>query len=480
MICKSAMFLRFVARLVARVLRRRGSSMVLRFCAAAGHRLLSAPVFFIAFMLMAGSPAKAQTSQANTSGIPSLSELVAQITGQIAGQTRKQPEAATDERTRFVIEVAKAVEFQVFALSGPDRVIVDMQATRMRLPQRPGKPVGVIKDFRAGVSSKDRSRVVIDVMEPVVIDRAVLKPASAGQAKQIVLDILPTRVKLAMDKRGDQMRSQAMGLGIKPVTANTASVQPPLPRQADTPSTVEAQTFKPLIVIDPGHGGKDSGAMKYGVQEKAVVLKFSHALRRQLEATGRYRVKMTRSDDTFVPLGERRAFAERNKAALFMSVHANYFSSSRVRGAAIFSLRSRVAARLRKSARAKISRSVLSSDEERKIRKASANVSTIRKILGDLAAREVDTTRSRTRMFTQSIIRTMSERTKMYGRPDQEAGFKVLKTAKVPSVLIELAFVSNRRDARLLTSKRWRRNVAGSIVDAVDNYFSHRLARLPL
>ena len=243
---------------------------------------------------------------------------------------------------------------------------------------------------------------------------------------------------------------------------------------------IEHRTAKPVIVIDPGHGGKDSGAMKYGTVEKDVVLKFSLVLRDKLIRSGRYEVLMTRDDDTFVPLGERRDFAERHKAALFIAVHADY-ASTRASGATIYSLRERVANRLRSSAREEVTKSVLSDSMAQEIKQASAgDVSIVRQMLADLAERDVEATRNRTRIFTQAVIDTMSDATAMRQNPDKEAAYKVLKTAKVPSVLIELAYVSNRQDAARLRSDAWRDKVSDSIAAAVDNYFSHIITRVPL
>src|SRR5690606_11239951 len=127
-------------------------------------------------------------------------------------------------------------------------------------------------------------------------------------------------------------------------------IQPPVPRPAERPGKRTANAYKPLIVLDPGHGGHDSGATRNRIVEKAVVLAFALTLRDHLPASGRYRVAMTRDDDTFVPLEERREFAEERKAALFIAIHADY-ASSRARGATIYSLRESVADHLAKSAR---------------------------------------------------------------------------------------------------------------------------------
>ncbi|MBL7489231.1 N-acetylmuramoyl-L-alanine amidase, partial [Frankia sp. AgW1.1] len=239
--------------------------------------------------------------------------------------------------------------------------------------------------------------------------------------------------------------------------------------------------FKPIIVLDPGHGGFDSGAEKRGIVEKNVVLAFGLVLRDLLEKTGRYKVLMTRSDDTFIPLDERTRFAEKNKANLFIAIHADYSDGgSRARGATIYSLRDGVAKKLEKSAKGEIARNVLSPDEIDTVKSANGDVNAVRDILADLADRDVELTHERTGMFAKSVIENMGESTPLRDEPEQQAAFRVLKTAQFPSVLIELAYVTNPKDASNLKSDEWREKVAQSIVAAVENYFSRDIARLPM
>ena len=230
-------------------------------------------------------------------------------------------------------------------------------------------------------------------------------------------------------------------------------------------------------MIDPGHGGKDSGARKFGVNEKDVVLSFSHTLRDRLLKTGRYRIKMTRSTDKFVPLDERRKFAENNTAALFIAVHADY-AGTNAHGATVYSLRKRLANKLRLSAAADASRNALSNGVMKYVSAKSADLKAVRGILGDLAQREVHANLERTNMFTEFAVAQMGATTTMRSQPHRTAAFKVLKTAKVPAVLIELAYVSNRRDAARLQSQRWRNKVSGSLVMAIDKYFSHSMSQI--
>jgi len=257
-------------------------------------------------------------------------------------------------------------------------------------------------------------------------------------------------------------------------------VQPPLPKRAERPSARAAKAFKPVIVIDPGHGGHDSGAQKFGTVEKEVVLAFGKALRDKLNATGRYKVLMTRDTDVFVELDDRRAFGEANNAALFIAVHADY-AGTKARGATIYSLRDSVAKDLKRSAKDEVAEKAVTPKEIARAKASGGeDLDVVKTILRDLATREVDATKDRTSMFTKAVIEEMGTSTNMRDDPDQQAAFRVLKTAQFPSVLIELAYVSNREDAQNLKSDSWRDKVADSIVSAVDNYFSHQLARIPL
>jgi N-acetylmuramoyl-L-alanine amidase len=377
-------------------------------------------------------------------------------------------------RTKFVIGLERQVDFQVFSLTDPNRVFIELPDVRLQLPPHPGAtPVGLVKSFRGGLSAPGKARVVIDVTGPVIVEKAGIEPD--GRAARLTLEIVsadsPADVEAANARRAE-MRAGASGLG-------AGGLQPPMPRPAISPQARAQAMFKPVIVLDPGHGGDDTGAMKHGTVEKNVVLAFSLKLRDKLMASGRYKVLMTRDRDTFVELHERRAFAERHGAHLFVAVHADY-AQSNARGATIYSLRDSVANALQRSAKGEVSENVLSDAALRAVRRVEPDLTAVRAILADLARREVETTRDRTSVFVRSVIENMGSTTNLKDNPDRSAAFVVIKTAKVPSILIELGYVTNEADAELLKSEAWREKVSGSIVTAIDNYFSHQVARIPM
>jgi N-acetylmuramoyl-L-alanine amidase len=378
----------------------------------------------------------------------------------------------TTESTRFVIGLAAKADFQVFSLSHPNRVIVDLPNAKMLLPPEPGKePVGLVRSFRGGTSAPGRVRVVIEVTVPVVVEKAALE--GEGRSSRLVIDIVPaTRVLRQGSKTKRHMPPGASGLGM-------GSFQPPLPRPAERPEVQAAKAYRPVIVLDPGHGGHDSGARKHGTVEKDVVLAFGKMLRSKLNASGRYRVLMTRDDDTFVELSARREFAEKHKAALFIAIHADYANQS-ARGATIYSLRESVAESLKRSTRGLVRRGVLSNAELTAIKADTSATSMVTGFLADLAQREVDANHDRTAVFARSVIEFMGQSTNMKDNPDRSAAFAVLKTAQVPAVLIELAYVTNEQDAENLNSKEWRDRVTASIMTAIDNYFADNEIRVPM
>ena len=376
-------------------------------------------------------------------------------------------------RTRFVIALERETTFQVSSLSLPNRVVIDLPDVRIGLPAQPGAgSVGLVSGFRGGLAAPGKLRVVIDVTDPVIVEKAVIERDAAGQAPRLVLDIVPVDPA----KPGVVKAFANAKLG----SAGLTSVQPPVPRPAQKPTDRAARAFKPVIVLDPGHGGQDSGAQRNGAIEKDVVLAFSLVLRDRLKATGRYNVMMTRENDTFVELDDRRDFAERHKASLFMAIHADY-AGSNASGATIYSLRDNVANELKRSAAGEVAQNVLSDGDAQAIKRTEvADTNIVRSFLADLAQREVAVTHERTNVLARSMVEFMGGATAMMSNPDRSATYRVLMTAKVPSLLVELAYVTNKQDAANLKSEAWRKKVADSIVTAIDNYFTHQVARLPM
>ncbi len=393
--------------------------------------------------------------------------------------TAPEPAVRPDKsRTRFVIGLEKPTEFQISTLANPNRVVVDLPDVRMQLPPEVGaNQGGLVKSFYGGLAAPGKSKVVITVDGPVVVESHKIETSKDGKTHRLVLELAAFDAKSPVKKTAVVAGAPAgTALAAPTFALGAAGMAPPMPKQAVRPSVAATKAYKPIIVIDPGHGGHDSGASKFGTIEKNVVLAFSLALRDKLNATGRYIVKMTRDNDSFVDLDKRREFAEQNKANLFIAVHADY-AGAKARGATIYSLRDTVAKDLQRSAKGHASDNLIAAKDEAQIKSANAEqLGTVKGILGDLAQREVSVNKESTGMFAKSVIETMGETTSMQSNPDRSAAFRVLKSASVPAVLIELAYVSNQQDAANLKSDAWRDKVSASIATAVENYFSNQNA----
>ena len=399
---------------------------------------------------------------------------VAEAATAVTGNSLQAVATPAGTRTRFVAVLDRKAEFQVFSLANPNRVVVELPEVGLQLPEP--HAVGLVRSFRGGLAAPGQTRIVIDVTQPVVVESAKIEKDRGGAFK-LSLDILGADA--ALRDAGHENGGARKAFKTPPSGLGAAGLQPPLPKPAESPRRRAARAFKPVIVLDPGHGGMDSGATKGGTVEKNVVLDFSHTLRELLEATGRYKVMMTRDKDMFIELDERRAYAERNSANLFIAIHADY-AGTRARGATIFSLRDNVARDLKRSAQSRSGEKVLSGNEMAAVKRVEGDTSAVTSILADLAERDVERTKERTDLFAKTVIANMSESTTMREEPDQQAAFRVLKTAQFPSVLIELAYVSNSQDAQNLKSDEWREKVADSIVSAIDNYFANQMAQLPM
>ena len=367
--------------------------------------------------------------------------------------------AGDRERTRFIADLSKKVDVHVFALGNPYRVIVDAADVSFQMPPGLGKEQrGLVSAYRYGLFAPGKSRIVIDVNGPFLIDKSFVLEARDDQPARLVIDLVPTDEATFLAK----LREAKQG------SAEAAPV--PLPPAPSHP--IDA---KPIVVLDPGHGGVDPGANSAnGVSEKDIVLLFAQRLKEKLTATGRYEIHLTRDDDTFLPLKERVAFAQKKGAGLFLSIHADYFPAKidDARGATVYTL------------------SEQASDEEARALAAKENFSdaiagvelpedsdeVVANILIDLAQRE---TQNRSLIFARSIVGELAAKGTLHTKRLRYAGFRVLKAPDVPSVLLELGFLSNAEDEKQLISAAWRDRMTDSVTAAIDGYFAKRIARMP-
>jgi N-acetylmuramoyl-L-alanine amidase len=359
-----------------------------------------------------------------------------------------------ETQTRFVIDLSRKIDLHVFTLADPFRVVVDMPQVTFRLPPKAGETGrGLIKAFRFGLVMPGGSRIVIDLVKPARVDKAFVIDSSDAAPARLVLE-------LAVTDRENFLRKVALD-------QRSAHAQPPLPREQQASSS----DARPLIVLDPGHGGIDTGTKgPNGLMEKDIVLDLAKRLQERIESAGKYRVLLTRSDDTFVPLAERVRFAREAGAALFISVHADSLPRREgdAQGATVYTLSETAtdpaAARLAEQEnRADVIAGVDLKEQP----------DDVADILIDLAQRE---TKTFSVQFANKLVGLMKRTARLHKEPIKSAGFRVLRAPDVPSVLVELGYVSNKEDLQSLLSDKWRDHTADAMASAIDGYFSSHLA----
>ncbi|MEI2385730.1 N-acetylmuramoyl-L-alanine amidase [Breoghania sp. JC706] len=401
-------------------------------------------VALVAVLATAGVSARAESE--DTSTPKAENSVVVASAARVAGDAH---------RTRFIVDLSRTVKFAASALADPDRVILDMPEVRFDLPPKSGESGrGLVKAWRYGLIAPGKSRIVLDLSGPARIDKSFVLPSVDGQPARLVIDFVKTTRAAFL---ADYPRPDAV--------AEDAAAE-----KGDRKPVGKAPSSRPVIVLDPGHGGIDTGAVGVdGINEKVVVLEFARLLKEKLEAEGTYEVLMTRDDDRFIPLGKRVEFAREHGASLFISVHADSAPQNYVRGATVYTLSERasdaIAAALAK--RENSSDILAGADLE-------DEPDDVADILIDLARRE---TKSFSIFFARTLVSEFESAVKLIKNPWRSAGFRVLKAYDIPSVLVELGYLSNKHDESLLVSHEWRERAATAMVASIDRFFQPRLAQ---
>ena len=354
-----------------------------------------------------------------------------------------------------------------FMLSAPQRIAVDLPGARMGRIAASG---GLIASTRHGQYDANTARVVFELNKPAIVSDATF----SGDHLALTLSLKPVSEGLfgKAVRKGRQLFGLDKGKPVETRVAQRGGITVPLdpPKPLAIPPVTGARgTKRPLVVIDAGHGGHDPGSQSGDgtIREKDVALGIARAIRDELVASGRVRVALTRNDDRFLVLGERREIARRLKADLFISVHADSAVNTAARGASIYTLSEvasdRVAAQLAaKENRADILNGVDLGGEN----------SEVSSILLDLAQRE---TMNISSQFASVLQREMEPTVHFKDDAHRFAGLIVLKAPDVPSVLLETGYISNDDDLALLLSKDYRRNIAIGVRKAVEAHFARRL-----
>jgi N-acetylmuramoyl-L-alanine amidase len=349
---------------------------------------------------------------------------------------------------KLVFDLSRTVAASASALSAPDRIVIDMPEVNFQLDPSVGRASGqrddsLVKGFRFGLLAAGKSRIVIDLARTACPADVSSRPIVDGApAARLTIELKPCDL-----------------------SAFAALVHSPSVSAAGAPGA-PAPAQPPVIVLDPGHGGLDSGATGLGgVQEKTLVFDFCAELKRELDATKRYKVVMTRDADEYVDLEDRVDIARAADAALFISVHADALSEDAgVSGSTVYT----VAERASDAEAARIAARENAADRDPRARKGHDDPD-VADILFDLKRRE---TRTYAHIFSRGLVDRLRGATKLNHNPERAAGFVVLKAPEFPSVLVELGYLSNPQDVRSLTSPEWRVKAAAAMVNAIDAFFS--------
>lgn len=399
------------------------------------------------------------------------------------------------DKTRMVIDLSDHTDFKAFVLpkeqDRPYRLVVDLPDFDWQAGTIPKPPKTSVLDVRSGSLKPGIKRLVVDLEKPAEIKTAFILPKTSDKPERLVIDfasVTESRFTSLQKKTFGTLDTKTDELGLliakqitdEPETTSGTSTQGTtiLPKRKPKPpaNTVASQTQpkakpatplrKPLIVIDAGHGGVDPGAIGAGrLKEKHITLSAAKELKKQLEATGRYRVALTRTNDKFLKLYKRVSIAKAKDADLFISLHADSISKSNVRGASIYTLSN-------KASDAQTAR--LAARENQVDLIAGVDLShedkEVANILIDLAMRD---TMNQSKFFANMVVTKMRARgIRILEKPHRYAGFAVLKAPDIPSVLVEMGFMSNRSEEKLMATPDYQRKIASALTDSIDDYFA--------
>jgi N-acetylmuramoyl-L-alanine amidase len=362
----------------------------------------------------------------------------------------RQASASLSERgTRVVIDLTAPADYKVFTLGNPSRVVLDLSETRLppdfdlRLPDG-----SIISRLRSGIQNGTDLRLVLDVHQPTK-PSALLLPNPDGKGFKLVLDLPHTPLGMA-------------------APAKVAKAEPPAASPAPVSKAPRGGLRDLVIAIDAGHGGKDPGAIgRDGTREKDVTLAIARKLEALLRAERGFKPVLTRNRDVFIPLRERTRIARKHKADMFISLHADAFSDPDARGASVFCLSLNGAS---SEAARWLADKENAADLVGGVRLSDRN-DTLASVLLDLSQ---TASMQASLDVGQRVLTELGEIGAVHKREVQQAGFVVLKSPDIPSILVESAFLSNPEEERKLRTAAHQEKVARSVFRGLHSYYASK------
>ena len=351
-------------------------------------------------------------------------------------------------RMRVVIEFDREPALKWFLLRGPHRLVVDLPDTSFAFASEALDPRGMVSGVRYGNLGEGHARIILTGDGPFTVERIDVLKNETSPGYRLVADIVANSERAFEQALADQAQTTASTVA---PTRDRLGVSGKAP---DRPFTV---------VIDPGHGGIDGGAEgANGTVEKELTLVFATQLSKALEATNRYKVVMTRTDDSFLRLDERVRIARQHEADLFISIHADTIRLKGIRGATVYTISEKASDEVARAAADRENRADSVAGIE--IQEENQQVADI---LVDLVRRE---THGFSVGFARVLVNELTGAIELIKNPHRSAGFRVLRAPDVPSVLLELGYLSNAVDEEQLNSAEWRAKAVKSMMHAIGRY----------
>lgn len=361
--------------------------------------------------------------------------LSAQETDKVVISAQAQATEWFGQATRISIDVTGNAPMRSYVVDDPVRLILDLEGVQVGvqavLPLRDSE---LIRDVRAGAFKSDIGRIALTLAEPAVIREVTYTPITAGQRISVILE---------------------------PVSDDAFAARPEAPAGwARVPlPPARPRTGLPLVILDPGHGGIDPGAIRDGISEKDIALSFAHDLAEALHATGKFDVTLTRDKDIYLGLSDRIEIARAAEADIFLSLHANTVTEGNARGTALYTLSG--------ASRDEASDALAVRENAAELFNTSRGTATadVAQVLFDLAQRETD---PRSNALARDMVVSLRDTVGVIrSRPHRSAGFAVLRAPDIPSVLIELGFLSDPVDRENMLDPEWRSRAAVGIANGL-------------
>ncbi len=356
---------------------------------------------------------------------------------------------------RVVFDADSEFDYKVFLLNNPRRLVVDTPKANVSPEIEKVNDVNeLVTNVRIGNSGVGGVRIVFDLLKPVIVKKVFMLPPQSGFSWRFVVDLEVATAGEFEDKVGN---SSAF--------SSDHSVKQKASKSLSASASTKSREKK-VIVLDAGHGGVDPGAIGYsGVYEKNITLAMARELKDELDKTGKYKVYLTRNRDVFIPLRDRVKIARKYDADLFLSIHADSAKNNRATGLSVYTLSEtasdkEAAALAEKENKADIVAGLDFAEHSKEVSD----------VLLNLVQRE---TLNRSAEFATFMVQEMRKSTHTLQNTHRFAGFAVLKAPDVPAVLLELGYLSNRKEEKQLQQKSYRKKLAVSAVKAIAEYFDN-------